>query len=160
MVVMTAKPAERLDPAFVKLAAVLLTGVLAVTFDSTIVNVALDTIGRDLNTTVSASQWTVTAFVLAMAMVMPVSGWAMSRFGGKQMWLFSLGLFLLGSVLAGLAPNIGLLILFRVVQAAGGGLMIPIMQTLLVAGAGNTPMGQVMALTGIVAVTASGTASP
>lgn len=149
----TTESTERLDRAFVKLAAILLIGIVAVTFDTTIVNVALETIGREMHTTVSAMQWTVTGFVLSMAMVMPISGWAMSRFGDKQMWLFSLGLFLLGSVLTSLAPNIGLLIAFRVVQGAGGGLMIPIMQTLLVAAAGSRPMGQVMALTGIVAVT-------
>ena len=149
----TTKTADRLDPAFVKLAWILLIGVVAVTFDTTIVNVALDAIGRDLQATVSATQWTITAFVLAMAMIMPISGWAMSRFGDKQVWLFSLVVFLLGSVLSAIAPNVDLLIAFRVVQGVGGGLMVPTMQTILVVAAGGRSMGRVMALTSIVAVT-------
>src|SRR5437660_364524 len=96
MVVTTAKPAARLDPAFVKLAVVLLIGVVAVTFDTTIVNVALDTIGRDLHTTVSASQWTVTGFGLAMALLKPTE-----KSPARRLDLIGLGL---------LSPALALLI--------------------------------------------------
>ncbi|MFE3256667.1 MDR family MFS transporter [Nocardia sp. NPDC059091] len=148
----TAKSAERLDPAFRRLATVLLVGVVPVTFDTTIVNVALHTISSSLHTTILATQWTLTGYVLAMAMIMPISGWAIDRFGDKRTWIFALGVFLLASILAGVAPNIGCLIAFRILQGCGGGLMLPTMQTILVRNAGGRPMGQVMALTSIVAV--------
>ena len=74
---------ERLGPAFVKLAAILLVGFIAPVLDLTIVNVAVATIGRDLQASVATVQWVMSAFLLAFAMVIPISGWAMRRFGGK-----------------------------------------------------------------------------
>jgi EmrB/QacA subfamily drug resistance transporter len=150
----TTKTAEtdRFDPAFLKMAAILLTGVMAVAFDSTIVNVALGTLSRDLHASLSDTQWTVSAFVLALGMVVPVSGWAMARFGAKQMWLFSLALFLVGSVLCSTAPDIGALIGFRVIQGIGGGLMLPILQTLLVNAAGQRRLGRMMAVVSLPAL--------
>jgi EmrB/QacA subfamily drug resistance transporter len=142
---------ERLDPAFIKLAAILLTGVMAVAFDSTIVNVAIGTLSRDLHASLSATQWTVSAYVLALGMVIPVSGWAMARFGAKQMWLFSLVMFMAGSLLCSSARNIGMLVAFRVIQGAGGGLMLPIMQTLLVNAAGQRRLGRMMAVVSLPA---------
>jgi EmrB/QacA subfamily drug resistance transporter len=143
---------ERLDPAFIRLAAILLTGVMAVAFDTTIINVAIGTLSRDLHASVSATQWTLSGFLLALGMVVPVSGWAMARFGAKQMWLFSLALFLAGSLLCSLSQNIGELIAFRLVQGIGGGLMLPIMATLLVNAAGPRRLGRMMALVSLPVV--------
>ena len=70
---------ERLGPAFVKLAAILLVGILAPVFDLTIVNVAVATIGRDLHASVATVQWVMSAFLLAFAMVIPISGTVPSR---------------------------------------------------------------------------------
>jgi EmrB/QacA subfamily drug resistance transporter len=143
---------ERLDRAFIRLAAILLTGVMAVAFDSTIINVAIGTLSRDLHASLSATQWTVSAYVLALAMVIPVSGWAMARFGAKQMWLFSLALFMIGSLLCSCARDIGMLIAFRVIQGIGGGLELPIMQTLLVNAAGQRRLGRMMAVVSLPAL--------
>ncbi|MFL6072648.1 MAG: MDR family MFS transporter [Mycobacteriales bacterium] len=129
----------------VKLIAVLVVGVMAPVLDSTIVNVALRTLGRDLNAPVSTIQWVVTAYLLALGMAIPLTGWSVARFGAKRMWMVSLALFLVGSALCGLAWNVGALIAFRVVQGVGGGLMIPIMQTLLVEAAGGQALGRLMA---------------
>src|SRR5215217_1641536 len=107
---------ERLDPAVLRLAGILLVGILAPLFDATIVNVALDALGRDLDASVSTIQWVVTGYLLALGMAIPLSGWSVARFGGKRTWMVSLGLFLAGSVLAGAAWNVGSL----VAQAAGG----------------------------------------
>ena len=89
--VSTATPAEAetepLDPAFIKLAVILLVGVVMVVFDSTIINVAIDVLARGLHTSVSNGQWTITGYVLALAMVVPVAGWASDRFGAKQVWM-------------------------------------------------------------------------
>jgi EmrB/QacA subfamily drug resistance transporter len=135
---------DRLDPAVIRLIIVLLTGAVPSLLDTAIVNVAVDTIGRDLHTTVSAIQWVITGYLLSFAMVIPLSGWALARFGGRAVWMFSLSLFLVGSVASGAAWNIGSLIAFRVVQGIGGGLMVPLITTLLVQAAGPRQMGRLM----------------
>jgi len=140
---------ERLDPAVLRLAGILLVGVMAVVLDTTIVTVAIDTLGTRLHAPVSTTQWVITAYLLALGMVVPISGWAVGRFGGKRMWLFALALFLVGSVLCSLAWSAGALIAFRVVQGAGGGLMLPIMQTLLVEATGGRSLGRMMAVIGL-----------
>jgi EmrB/QacA subfamily drug resistance transporter len=137
---------ERLGGAFVKLAAILLVGFIAPVLDLTIVNVAVATIGRDLQASVATVQWVMSAFLLAFAMVIPISGWAMARLGGKRLWLGSLGLFLVGSVLCALSWNMDSLIAFRVVQGAAAGLMLPVFQNLIVQATGGRALGRAMAL--------------
>jgi EmrB/QacA subfamily drug resistance transporter len=135
---------DRLDRGLVKLIVVLLLGAIPALLDTAIVNVAVDTIGRDLHTTVASIQWVITGYLLSFAMVIPLSGWALSRFGGRAVWVFSLGLFLAGSVACGAAWNLGSLIAFRVIQGIGGGLMVPLLTTLLVQAAGGRQMGRLM----------------
>lgn len=125
---------------------------MAVVFDTTIVNVAIGTLSRDFHASVSTTQWVVSAFVLALGMVIPVSGWAMERFGAKRVWLFSLALFLAGSLLSSSAQSIGALIAFRVIQGAGGGLLLPVMQTLMVNAAGQRRLGRMMAVASLSAL--------
>ncbi|GAA2156497.1 MDR family MFS transporter [Actinomadura napierensis] len=140
----TAAP-EPLDPALLKLAGILVAGAIAPLLDSTIVNVAIARLGHDLHAPVATIQWVITAYLLALGMAIPLTGWAEGRFGARRMWLSSLGLFLLGSVLCGLAWNVASLIAFRVVQGVGGGLMMPVMQTLLMRAAGGRQIGRLMA---------------
>jgi EmrB/QacA subfamily drug resistance transporter len=142
----TAKPVSgRLDPALVRLIVVLLTGAIPALLDTAIVNVAVDTIGRDLHTSVSTIQWVITGYLLSLAMVIPLSGWALARFGGRAVWTFSLALFLAGSVACGASWNIASLITFRVIQGIGGGLLTPLITTLLVQKAGSSNLGRLMA---------------
>jgi len=143
---------EGLDPAFLKLAVPLLIGAMAVMFDTTIVNVAIDTLSRELSASVSTTQWVISAYVLALAMVIPVSAWAMDRFGAKQTWMGALALFAVGSMLSSLAWNIEVLIAFRVLQGIGGGLMLPVLQTLLVNAAGERNLGRMMSLVSLPAL--------
>ncbi|ETK33397.1 MDR family MFS transporter [Microbispora sp. ATCC PTA-5024] len=143
---------ERLDPAFVRLALVMLTGVLAVVFDTTIVNIALDTLGRQLGVPVSTVQWVTTGYLLALGMAVPLTSWLTGRFGGKRVWMHALALFLAGSVGASLAPGAPALIAFRVVQGAGGGLMLPVMQTLLFRAAGGRSLGRATAVVALPAL--------
>jgi EmrB/QacA subfamily drug resistance transporter len=141
-----AKPVrQRLDPAVIRLIVVLLTGAIPSLLDTSIVNVAVETIGRDLHTNVSTIQWVITGYLLSLAMVIPLSGWALARFGGRAVWMFSLALFLAGSVACGAAWNIGSLIAFRVVQGIGGGMMTPLITTLLVQAVGSSQIGRLMA---------------
>ncbi|HEV7712900.1 MAG TPA: MFS transporter, partial [Asanoa sp.] len=139
-------PAARLEPAFVRLAVVLLTGVLAVVFDTTIVNVALDTLGRDLHAGIATVQWVTTGYLLALAIVVPVTGWLLDLLGAKTLWISALALFLVGSVGASLSWNAGSLIAFRVVQGAGGGIMLTVMTTLLMQSLGGRSIGSATAV--------------
>jgi EmrB/QacA subfamily drug resistance transporter len=141
----SAKTPERLDAALIKLIAILLCGAIPSLLDTSIVNVAIDAIGRDLHTTVGTIQWVITGYLLSFGMVIPLSGWVLARFGGRQAWCFSLALFLAGSVASGAAWNIDSLIAFRIIQGIGGGLMVPLLTTLLVQAAGGRSMGQLMA---------------
>jgi EmrB/QacA subfamily drug resistance transporter len=136
---------EKLDSALVRLIVILLLGAIPSLLDTTIVNVAIDTIGRDLHTTVSAIQWVITGYLLSFGMVIPLSGWALARFGGRAAWVFALSVFLAGSVLSGAAWNIGALIGFRVLQGIGGGLMLPLLTTLIMQASGGRQLGRLMA---------------
>ena len=141
-----------LDSSLRKLIGILLVGLVAVLLDTTIVNVAIERLTRDLHTTVSDVQWVSTAFLLALAAAIPLTAWGIGRFGAKNVWLLGVALFLVGSVLAGSAWNIGSLIGFRVVQGLGGGLMLPVQQTLLVQAAGPKRLGRVIAAISLPAV--------
>ena len=112
-------------------AVVVVMGAVMTILDATIVNVALPVLGRDLHTTISTVQWMPTIYLLAFASVIPLAGWAAGRFGTKQVWLASLATFMGGSLLAGLSPSVGALIGARVVQGLGGGMIMPLGQTLL-----------------------------
>ncbi len=142
----------KLDPKVLKLVLILLVGALAPLFDTTIVNVALPTLSRALHAPVSTVQWIVTGYLLSLSIMIPLSGWAMNRFGGKQIWMVSLLLFLAGSSLSALSWNMPSLIVFRVLQGMGGGLMLPIMQTLVIQAAGGRSLGRLMAVVGFPAL--------
>src|SRR5215510_285511 len=119
--------------------------------DTTIVNVALETLGRELHSTLADIQWVITAYMLALAAVIPVTGWAARRFGPRRLYLLSLVLFTTGSALCGFAGSTTQLILFRVLQGIGGGMLLPVGQMMMAAAAGPKRMGRVM---GVVAVPA------
>ena len=123
---------------------ILLVGGIAPFLDTTIVNVAVAAVGHGLGAPVSAVQWVLTGYLLSFAMVVPLSSWALARFGGRATWMFSLAVFLAGSAACGAAWNIGSLIAFRVVQGIGGGMLVPIMMTLLVQAAGGRQLGRLM----------------
>lgn len=111
------------------LAALIVGGVTAI-MDTTIVAIGLHTLIVDLGAPVATIQWVSTGYLLALAVTIPFVSWAQSRFGGKRLWLFALGLFVLGSTLCASAWNAESLIAFRILQGIGGGIMFPLMQTL------------------------------
>lgn len=150
----TAETPARLDSNTRRLIVVLLAGAVLPLLDATIINVALDRLAGIFDTPVSTVQWVVTAYAMATAIAIPLSAWAIKRFGGKQMWLVSLSLFLIGSVLCGVAPSVGSMIAFRVLQGLGGGMSLPVLQTLLVASAGQRQARRAMATAGLPTVLA------
>jgi EmrB/QacA subfamily drug resistance transporter len=140
-----AKPTvEKLDPAVVKTALILIVGAMAVIFDTTIVSVALHTLSVKLHTPVTTIQWVSTGYLLALGIAVPLSTWGLARFGGKRLWIFSLAVFLVGSVGSSLAWDVGSLIGWRVVQGIGGGLMLPVMATLIFQAAGGKSLGRLV----------------
>ena len=131
------------------LAAVVVLGAIMTILDATITNVALPTLGRRFHTSVATIQWVPTAYMLAFAAVIPLTGWASGRLGVKPLWMGSLGVFMAGSLLAGLSPSIGALIACRVLQGIGGGMIMPLGQTILAQKAGPKRMGRVMSIVGV-----------
>ena len=138
-----------LTPELLSLAAVVVLGSIMTILDATIVNVALPTLGRDFHTSIATIQWIPTVYLLAFASVIPLTGWTSERFGAKRVWLASLLIFVIGSLLAGLSWSIGSLIAFRVVQGLGGGMIMPLGQTILAQAAGPRRMGRVMSIVGV-----------
>ena len=144
-----APAASGLTREILALAVVVVLGSVMTILDATIVNVALPTLGQDLHTSIATIQWVPTIYLLAFASVIPLTGWLSGRFGAKPVWLASLGLFMAGSLLAGLSPSIGALIGARVVQGLGGGMIMPLGQSMLAQVAGPKRMGRVMSIIGV-----------
>jgi EmrB/QacA subfamily drug resistance transporter len=145
MTAVAAKPAsDKLDPTVIRTSLILIVGAMAVIFDTTIVSVALHTLALKLNTSVTTIQWVTTGYLLALGIAVPLSTWGLQRFGGKRLWMFSLAVFLAGSVGASLAWDVGSLIGWRVVQGIGGGLMLPVMTTLIFQAAGGKSLGRLV----------------
>ena len=130
----------------------LIVGALAVIFDTTIVGIALPTLVVDLHAPVATIQWVSTGYLLALGVVIPVVAWAQARVGGKRLWLIALTVFMLGSILCSLAWDASSLIAFRVVQGVGGGLMLPLLSTLIMQAARGRDLGRTMAMIGLPAV--------
>ena len=138
-----------LTPEIISLAAVVVLGSIMTILDATIVNVALPTLGQDFGASISVIQWVPTIYLLAFASVIPVSGWASERFGARRVWLISLAAFVAGSLLCGLSGSVSELIGFRVLQGLGGGMIMPVGQSILARAAGPQRMGRVMSLVGV-----------
>ncbi|HEX7103590.1 MAG TPA: MDR family MFS transporter [Nitrolancea sp.] len=107
-------------------AIVFVSGLFMDIMDSTIVNVALPTLGRQFHASTTTLEWVITAYLLSLAVWIPASGWVGDRFGTKRVFLFALAMFSLGSALCGMAWSIDSLIFFRVLQGIGGGMMTPV----------------------------------
>ncbi|MBS1881596.1 MAG: DHA2 family efflux MFS transporter permease subunit [Actinobacteria bacterium] len=152
--VQSAGSSSRIESHVWRVAAVVVLGTIMSVLDTTIVNVALDTLGHDLNASVDKIQWVVTGYLLALAAVIPVSGWATRRFSSRSVYLLSLVLFTGGSVLCGLADSVGSLVAFRVIQGIGGGMLVPTGQMILVRAAGPRNLPKVMSAIGVPIVLA------
>ncbi|WP_107054291.1 MDR family MFS transporter [Streptomyces sp. NRRL S-350] len=136
--------AEPIPRSLWKMGGVLALGPVLALLDTTIVNVGIDSVARDLHSSIAAVQWVATGYLLAISLTMPLSGWAAGRFGARRAWLASVVLFVLGSVLCGLAWSTGSLVAFRVLQGIGGGMIQPLGQAIIVQAAGPSRVGRVM----------------
>jgi EmrB/QacA subfamily drug resistance transporter len=136
----------RLDPALRRLGIVIVVGTITAMLDMTMVAVALADLGRAFHAPVTTIQWVSTAYLLAIATVIPLTGRLAERFGARAMWNFALSAFLIGSALCGLAWSAGSLIAFRALQGVGGGMIVPLGMMILAQAARPEQRGRVMAV--------------
>jgi DHA2 family multidrug resistance protein len=122
--------------------------------DTSIANVALPYMAGNLGASNDESTWILTSYLASNAIVLPLSGWFASVFGRKRFFLICLGVFTLSSLLCGLAPSLGTIILFRTLQGAGGGGLQPMAQAILADSFPPQQRGLAFAVFGIVAVVA------
>ncbi|HTU97522.1 MAG TPA: DHA2 family efflux MFS transporter permease subunit [Solirubrobacteraceae bacterium] len=138
-----------IDRALLAVASVVVLGTIMSILDTTVVNVAIRTLAVRFNTTLPTIQWVATGYTLALAAVIPLSGWIADRFGTKRLYMISIALFLCGSALSGLAWSAGSIIFFRVLQGLGGGMIMPAGMTILTRAAGPQRIGRVMSIIGV-----------
>src|SRR6188472_3337852 len=142
-------PDQGLDRKLLAVAGVVVLGAVMSILDTTVVNVAINTLARDFKTSLSTIQWIVTGYTLALATVIPLTGWGADRFGTKRLYMISIGLFIAGSALSGLAWSAESLIGFRILQGLGGGMLMPLGMTILARAAGPGRLGRVMSIIGV-----------
>ncbi|MDN6968012.1 multidrug efflux MFS transporter [Oenococcus sp. UCMA 17063] len=136
----------------VKIAFILILGAIAPMLDTTMTNVAINTIMNDLNSSVDIVQWVTTGYILSLGITVLFTGWAADRFSGKNLYIAGIILFLIGSIFSGIASNIDILIIGRLIQGAGSGIVVSLLSTLIVRAAGGKNLGSLMAIVGLPAV--------
>lgn len=140
---------QQIDAAVLKVAAVVVLGAIMSILDITVVSVALPTFAQVFDASLATVAWTMTAYTLSLATVIPLTGWAADRFGVKRLYISALVLFTLGSVLCATATSIEMLIGFRVLQGLGGGMLMPLGMTIMTRAAGPDRIGRLMAILGV-----------
>lgn len=140
---------DKLDAGVLKIAGVVIFGAIMSILDITVVNVAIPTFQDVFDTSYTYAAWSMTGYTLALATVIPLTGWAADRFGTKRLYMLALVLFVLGSILCSTSWNITSLIAFRVIQGLGGGMLMPLGMTIMTHAAGPQRVGRVMAIMGV-----------
>jgi MFS transporter, DHA2 family, multidrug resistance protein len=134
------------------------TAVMLATFmevlDTTVVNVSLPHIAGDLSATADEATWALTSYLVANAIVLPITGWLSRRFGRKNLLMASVVGFTVSSFLCGLAPTLGTLVLFRILQGASGGCLQPLSQAVLLEAFPPEERGRAMGFWGLGIVVA------
>ena len=140
---------DGLSPETIRVAIVVVVGAIMSILDTTIVNVALETLAVDLHAPLSSVQWVATGYLLALATVIPLTGWAAERFGPRRVWMTAVAGFVVTSALCGAAWNAESLIAFRCLQGFAGGMIMPIGMITLAQSAGPQRVGRVMSVIGV-----------
>jgi EmrB/QacA subfamily drug resistance transporter len=140
---------DKLDKQVFLVAGVVVLGAIMSILDITVVSVAQPTFQQVFDATPAQTAWTMTGYTLALASVIPLTGWAADRFGTKRLYMLAVGLFTAGSVLCAAASSIEMLTVFRVLQGLGGGMLMPLGMTIMTRAAGPERIGRVMAVLGV-----------
>jgi len=138
-----------LTPEVRNVAIVVIVGAIMSILDTTIVNVALESLSKDLGAPLSTIQWVTTGYLLSLATVIPLTGWAAERFGPRRVWMTVVSAFVATSAFCGLAWSAESLIAFRVLQGLAGGMIMPIGMITLAQTAGPERVGRVMSVIGV-----------
>lgn len=137
---------DKLDARLLRIGAVCGLAALMGFLDATAVAVAQRTFVAEFGSTQAIVSWTIAGYLLAFAAVVPITGWAVDRFGTRRLFMGAVGVFTLASLLCTIAPNIWLLIIFRVLQGAGGGIMSPLSFVIVTRESGPERLGRLVAL--------------
>jgi EmrB/QacA subfamily drug resistance transporter len=140
---------DKLDAPLLRISGVCILATVMAILDITVVSVAQRTFIDQFGSTQAVVAWTMTGYTLALATVIPVTGWAADRFGTKRLFMGSVLAFTLGSLLCALASDILQLIIFRVVQGIGGGMLLPLGFMILTREAGPGRLGRLMSILSI-----------
>jgi EmrB/QacA subfamily drug resistance transporter len=140
---------DKLDAGLLRISGVCLLATIMAILDITVVSVAQRTFIAEFSSTQAVVAWTMTGYTLALAAVIPTSGWAADRFGTKRLFIGTLVAFMLGSLLCGLATSLLQLIVFRVIQGLGGGMLMPLGFMIMTREAGPNRLGRLMSILSI-----------
>src|SRR5215210_4014544 len=146
------EPQRQINPWIVAIAVMFAT--FMEVLDTTVVNVSLPHIAGSLSATIDEATWALTSYLVANAIVLPMTGWLASRFGRKRLIMLSVAGFTVSSFLCGLAPNLPMLIVFRLLQGATGGAMQPLSQAVLLEAFPPQDRGKAMGFWGLGIVVA------
>src|SRR5437867_807032 len=138
-----AQPRPEINPWLIAIA--VMSSTFMEVLDTTVVNVSLPHIAGSLSATVDEATWTLTSYLVANAIILPMTGWLAGRFGRKRLLLMAVTGFTASSFLCGLAPSLGFLIIFRIIQGACGGGLQPLSQAVLLESFPAEKRGQAMA---------------
>ncbi len=128
---------------------ILVLGAIMPILDSTMVNIAINHLSKDFSSGLDLIQWVITGYVLAMAISVPLVGWAVQRFNGKWLMIGANVLFLAASIACGFSGSIGSMIIYRIIQGFSAGFIMTLVTTLAIEVAGRERMGRVMSTVGI-----------
>ena len=137
-----------------KVLSTVIFGIFMVILDTTVVNVAFQTLREEFGGNLGDTQWIISIYVLALGISTPLAGFLANRFGAKKIYLGGLGLFVLGSLLCGLSPSLNFLTVARAVQGAGGGIAMPLGTALLLQAFPPREQGTALGIFGIAALVA------
>lgn len=140
---------DKLDAQLLRISGVCILATVMAILDVTVVSVAQRTFIDQFASSQAVVAWTMTGYTLALATVIPITGWAADRFGTKRLFMGSVVAFMLGSLLCAIAANIVQLIVFRVVQGVGGGMLLPLGFMIMTREAGPGRLGRLMSILSI-----------
>ncbi len=134
--------------------AIIMMGAFMAMLDTSVVNVAIPKLEVVLNANTDRIQWVLTGYILVSGVVIPISGWLTDRFGAKRLFIYALTIFTFSSALCGIAWNLDSMIIFRILQAAGGGLLMPLANAMVFRIFPPNRRGTIMGIFGLTMMTA------
>ncbi|MDH5104542.1 DHA2 family efflux MFS transporter permease subunit [Lentilactobacillus diolivorans] len=138
-----------ISPSVARVGLILVIGALAPMLDTTMTNVGINTILKDLSSTVNTMQWVATAYVLALGLAVPLAGWLLDQMSGKLLQEISLIIFMIGSIVSGMATSVSALVIGRIIQGAAAGVIITGVSALAIRAAKGQNLGSLMSVIGL-----------